>query len=213
MSEMVVCGWFTPDYGHFADSLVRNLDALGLSHDIVQVEPMSGGWEKITLAKADQVLAAMKRHPTKVIVFIDVDCQVIDADRVAKLADVKGDVGFLMRARFRRAGGVKWMPRSGTLVFAPTMAARSFIQAWQAVSASAPPYATDQQCLGVAMTYAPGCSFTALDQRYCATEYDRLTDPWILHTKVTHGHKTPTWKRIVGRLTGRWLGGDERRGR
>jgi hypothetical protein len=185
MTEMIVCGWYTPDYRVWADKLFENLDALGLPHDFVEVEKPPHGWEQITMLKAGEVLKAMDRHPDKVIVFLDVDCEVRSAERLRELAHISGDVGFYLRTKWRRGGGVRFGTRSGTMVFKPTDAARTFVEVWRDLSDTAPAYAVDQDSLTVAMGKVPQCVLSFLDVRYCAVATDKLSDPWVLHSSAS----------------------------
>lgn len=200
-SDFIICGWYTPDYTPWANNLIQNLDDLGLPHDIIAVPALSGGWEKITMGKAAHVLAAIDRNPGKTIIFLDVDCEVIRADKVRELVQVDGDVAFYLKTRFRRAGGIKWETRSGTLVVQPTQEARKFVEVWRDISAMAPIYSIDQDSLAVAMGRVPGCVFHILDVRHCAIAYDKVADPWIFHSSASFTiPKARKWKRRIARF-------------
>ncbi len=110
-APLIVCGWFTPDYRHWADKLIASLDAVGAPHDIVEVPKLPGTWEANTMAKSAQLLAAMDRHPDKCIAFLDVDCRVLGD--LSPLAGIGGGVGFYMRTKWRRSGGMRFGARSG----------------------------------------------------------------------------------------------------
>jgi len=66
----IVCGWYTPDYQHWVDRLKINLDNIDVKHDFVEVEKKEGGWEVNTNQKPSQIIAALKRHPDKRIIFM-----------------------------------------------------------------------------------------------------------------------------------------------
>jgi len=200
MTDYAICGWYTPDYAHWKDRLVANLEGLGLEGDFVEVERPAAGWEKITMLKAAQVLAAMDRHPGKTVIFLDVDCLVVNKDKLLELANIEGDVGFYLRTKFRRNGGIRWATRSGTLVIRPTQAARQFIEAWRRLSDAAPGYSVDQDSLAVAMGKSP-VSMTFLDVRYCAVPSDNLPDPWVFHDSASKGvRKVKKIERLFARL-------------
>ena len=202
MQDIVVCGWYTPDYQPWADKFLSNVKNHGLPHDVVKIEQLTGSWEQKTRAKADQVLKAMDRHHDKTIFFLDVDCEVRNPGKLLELKSRRCDVGFYIRTRFRKAGGVKWGVRSGTLLIQPTDKARAFVEAWRDLNASAPAYSHDQDTLMVAMGRVPGCAFSVLDLRYCATTGDGLSDPWILHSSASENTpKASKWKKLVRR----WL--------
>ena len=116
----VVCGWFTPGYRLSADKLIASLDAIGAPLDIAEVPKLPGTWEDNTMAKPAQLLAAMDRHAGKVVMFLDVDCEVLGD--LSPLASITGDVGllFYVRTKFRRSGGMRFGARSGIVVVRPT---------------------------------------------------------------------------------------------
>jgi len=144
-----VCGWFTPNYRPWTDKLIASLNALGIPHDVVEVPRLPGSWEANTMAKPAQILAAMDRHPERVVVFLDVDCEV--KAPIDGLASITGDAGFYVRTRYRRFGGIRFGARSGTVVIRPTAAARAYIEAWTAAARQAPRGSVDQAAQMVAM--------------------------------------------------------------
>lgn len=68
------------------------------SPDIVEVPRPAGSLEAVTLLKPAQLLAAMDRHPGKVIVFLDAYCAV--RGQLDELATITSDVSF-----YGRVGG------------------------------------------------------------------------------------------------------------
>ena len=88
------------------------------------------------MAKPWQLLAAMDRHPNEVIVFLDVDCEVLGD--LSPLAGITGDVGFYIRTKYRKTGGMRFGARSGTVVVRPTAGARQYVEAWATVARDAP---------------------------------------------------------------------------
>jgi hypothetical protein len=199
----IVCGFFTPDYRPWAERLIASLEAHGAPHDIVERPKLVGGWEANTMAKARAVLEAMDRHPGKVVVFLDVDCEV--RGDLAPLAHLSADVAFYVRARRRRRGGMRFGVRSGTLVLKPTAAARRFVDAWVEASATAEHGDVDQTTLMLAIGSVPGVSFEPLDAKWCATAGDNVAEPVILHDQASRdAPKVTGLQRIVQRL---WRGG------
>jgi hypothetical protein len=193
----IVCGWYTPDYTPWRDKLVASLDGLGIPHDIVEVEKREGGWELNTMSKPVQIAAAMRRHPDKRIVFLDVDCEVTGTLREFEaVAAIAGDVGCFVRTRFRSNGSTLFRPRSGTLVFSPTAAARYFVAAWVALGAEAPRYAVDQDTMLVAFGKVSGLSITWLDLSACATAGDKCAHPVILHDSASRESKTGFFTKL-----------------
>jgi hypothetical protein len=193
MSPLIVCGWFTPDYRSWTDKLTASLDAVGAPHDIVAAPKLPGTWEANTMAKPVHLLAAMDRHPDKAIVFLDVDCEV--KGDLSPLATIAGDVGFYVRSKWRRTGGMRFGFRSGTVVVRPTAAARAFVEAWAAAAREAPWGSVDQDALMLAMGRTPWCSFTMLPVEYCATDGDQVPAPVVLHDQASRGvSKIRRWR-------------------
>lgn len=190
----VVCGWYTPDYAHWLQKLIPSLDTYGAPHDFVEVPKLDGGWERNTMQKASQLHAAMLRHPTKTIVFLDVDCVV--RGPLDMLANITGDIGLYLRTRFQRSGRPKSGWRSGTLVLRQTNHAKEFVERWVALSHQAPRYGVDQDSLAVAIGQVPGLSVTTLDVAWCATEGDACLMPIIRHDSASRDIKTSRWKRL-----------------
>lgn len=199
--SIMVCGWYTPNYAHWARQIESNLRDLGLPHDFVCVEPQEGYWQTVTLMKAQQALNAMQRHPDKTIVLLDVDCQVLSAEAIRDLESLPGDVGFYLRTRFRRAGKIRFGARSGTMFFKPTLGAQAFVCKWVELSRQAPPYSVDQDSLAVALGKTP-TMVHFLDVRYCAVAGDNVPDPYVLHANAAATSVTRSankWRRAVYR--------------
>ena len=154
-APFIVCAWHTPDYRPWADKLTASLDAIGAPYDIVEVPKLPGTWEANTMAKPGQLLAAMDRHPSEVIVFLDVDCEVLGD--LSPLAGITGDVAFYIRTKYRRSGGMRFGARSGTVVVRPTPAARRYVEAWADAGRDAPWGDVDQTTQMIAMGRVPWC--------------------------------------------------------
>jgi hypothetical protein len=148
--------------------------------------------------KPTQVLFALQRHAGKTVIFIDVDARVLAP--LNELAEIRGDVGFHIRTRYRRHGGMRFRVRSGTLVFQPTDAAMGFATHWAETAREAPWGGVDQEALTVALGRMPGVSFTVLDNRFCAVEADKCDDPVILHDSASRNvRKLKRWQRWLRR--------------
>jgi hypothetical protein len=130
VADWIVCGWFTDDlvYRPLAEQLAANLEAIGAPYDFVSVPRIPGGWETNTLAKAEQALAAVNRHPDKTIILMDIDYTA--TGDISWLAHSPGDVAMQMGARRRKNGSTRLAPSAQILVFKPNEAARRFIEAW-----------------------------------------------------------------------------------
>jgi hypothetical protein len=183
--DYVVCGFYTPDYRCWWDALRPTLERHGASHDFVEVSKRAGGWERNTMCKAHEVMRAMKRHPAKTIVFLDVDCEV-RAPLDELVASVHADVAIHLRVKRRRSGEVKWGAcRSGTLVLRPTVGAAAFVDKWIAESDASPPGSVDQDAAMFAIINERACSFQSLPGTYCAVRTDRLERPVIFHSSAS----------------------------
>ena len=196
----IVCGWHTSDYTPWADKLRSSLDRFGEPHDIVQVEPMAGGWERNTMRKPGQILAALERHPNDVIIFLDVDCEVRKGlDRASRL---HGDVALYFRSKILRNGANRLSIRSGTIVIRNTEPALRFVRRWIELGRDSPRGTVDQTTLPIALARTPGLSVDVLDNEFCAVAADGVPSPTILHDSASKGaRKLPGWLRSFHHLT------------
>jgi hypothetical protein len=199
----IVCGWFTPDYRVWADKLISSLDAVAAPHDIVERSKLPGGWEANTMGNPLAVRDAMNRHPDKVVIFLDVDCEV--RGHLSPLAMMSADVAFYVRSRRGRNGGIRFGLRSGTIVIRPTPAAVAFVNAWCLLSEAGMVGDVDQDTLMLAVGAVPGLNLATLDARWCATPGDMVTDPVILHDNASRDvQKVTRRRRILWRLLRRF---------
>jgi hypothetical protein len=203
---MIVCGWYTPDYASWAKGLIASLEERDLEHDIVAVEPMDGRWERKTLAKPKYILAAMDRHPDKVIVYVDVDCVVV-GDLKKAVADIRADVAVLMTARMRRFGSnppYRFRVSSGTIILQPTKEARKFIQAWQRSNEQLGFGDVDQTSFMLAMAdESHAATFQNVTYRLCTTQEVQVSDPIIKHARGSADHRQLSHlERRLGALVG-----------
>ncbi len=189
---MIVCGWYTPDYGFWAERLIASLDERDIPHDIVGVGSMNGRWETKTLAKPIHILAAMDRHPDKVIVFLDVDC-VVKGDLHAEVSDFNADIGIFWYANMRNPGKnppYRFRVSSATMLFSPTSDARAFVEAWDRANGQMGFGDVDQTSFVIAMG-DPGhnATFKNIGQLMCvASRYD-VHSPFIIHSFGTENHQ------------------------
>lgn len=179
--SLIACGFYTPDYAHWWHALRPSLERHGVAHDFVEAEKLGGGWEHNTMAKPYHLRDAMRRHPDKVVVFLDVDCKVHAP--LEPLTQVHGDVAFRIRTK-RKKNYVKWGNiLSGTLVLRPTDHARKFVEVWIAQDGEFGD--VDQSMLMLAICNTPGCSFEPLPTTYCALPGDKVDNPAILHDSAS----------------------------
>lgn len=196
ITDYIVCGWYTSDYSGWASRLEQSLVQHGQPFDLVKVDkPIGEGWETTTMRKAGEVLKALDRHPSKTLIFIDVDCQI--AGDLAPLSKLRGDVAFYFHPRRRRSGFTKAHIRSGTIVLRPTAEARRFVERWAEISSRAQYGDVDQDALLLAIN-TPCVLFEQLEVKWCFTKSDKCKTPVICHSSASKNrHKISTTKRRV----------------
>ncbi len=196
----IVCGWYTPDYSHWADNLRLDLDALGEPHDIIMVEKATGGWERNTMRKPAMLRDAIRRHDDKIVIFVDVDCSV--REPLSDLASIRGDVGLYFRCRYLRDGTARLTARTGTIVAKPIGIVRDLLLEWERLSDAAPRGSVDQRTLPMAIANIAGINIETIDARYCAVRGDAVARPAILHDNASRSHaKVPSWLRALNHIT------------
>lgn len=185
MRDWVICGWYTPDYRGWAEALQANLEEVGAPFDLVETAKVQGGWERNTLRKPFESQAAIKRHPGKTVVMLDVDAQVVGTlDELDDIFRIEGDIGAFVRTKFRSSGKPLFAPRSGTMVFRPTPKAQALANEWIEACRHAPRYAVDQDALLVALGKVPSLSLTMLPIEACGTQADNCKFPVVLHDQA-----------------------------
>jgi hypothetical protein len=159
------------------------------------VQKAPGGWERNTMRKATQALAALDRNLGRKVIFLDVDC---DVRRPLNVFDsMNADVSVLLKFKTT----VK--ARSGTMILNQTDNCRSFLKHWRDLSGDATVGMVDQQTLVPALFKVPGLSIQTLDVSYCAVPQDNLDHPAILHDSASLGTaKVPSWQKRLYELVG-----------
>lgn len=212
MGNLIACGWYTPDYAPWLDPLLASLERFGVEHDFVEVNKVSGGWERNTMRKPTMILDAMRRHRGRAIVFLDVDC--IVAGPLSDLENIRGDVAARFRCKYMRDGTPRLTARSGTLVVRPTPKAEEFVDRWVDISNAAPRGSVDQRTLPMAIARTPGLSVETLDGSYCAVPSDGIPNPVILHDSASRNvRKISKWGRYLQHCVAKaTISDDERHG-
>lgn len=195
MPEFVVCGWYTNDYRPWWDNLRPTLEAVGAPNDFVEVSKRTGSWEAATLRKASEVQDAMRRHPDKTVIFIDVDCTV--RAPLDPLAALLGDVGICISGKANHKGRQQIRIRTGTMVLHPTDACRAFVRRWSLASASAPSRATDQTTIAMVL-HQPGLAVSIVGKEWCAIPRDNIKDAKILHESASNALGLHGWMAWLG---------------
>lgn len=185
----IVCGWYTPDYAHWAKGLADSCDRFGEAHDLLAVNKANKSWEAETQRKPFMVLDALNKHSDKhLIVFLDVDAVLLKPLDELQQA-LRGDVGMYCVSRLRTRRQLFF--RSGTLALTPNQHTRKFIEAWCEHARSSGHGTVDQESLINAVEAATSAAIQALSVTYCATKGDlkqgivKLEEVAILHEQAS----------------------------
>lgn len=206
LQEWLVCGYFTPDYRHWAENLAASLRTHAAPFHLLSKPKAAGGWEGNTRAKPGAILSAMDRYPEHVIVWLDVDCTV--HGDLAPLARCRADVAAFAQTRRlpTRPGAtrrgrqrLRYNVRSGTMVFRPTSEARGFAECWAALCADAAACDHDQDGLLLTLGQATRATFEALGPQWCARDTETVANAVIVHASARRDQMT-TWARLAERL-------------
>jgi hypothetical protein len=182
-NEWLACGYFTPDYRLWAEGLAKSLSGHNAPYHLFATPKLGGGWEINTRAKPAAILKAMARYPDKVLVWLDVDCEV--HSDLSPLANLRADVAaYAHTKRSKRRRRVRYNVWSGTMVFRPTAQARAFVEAWCDNADSGPRFDHDQESLLLTLGTTPSVTFEVLPKIWCAVEHENIRDPVVLHSSA-----------------------------
>lgn len=167
--DWVVCGWFTDDpiYRGYAQDLAASLDQVAAPYDLIATDKLSGGWEANTRAKPAQILAAMDRHPSKTVIFMDVDYTAV-AD-LTPLAQMRGDIAVKMGAKRRANGSTRITVGAQVMVIQPNAVARRFLETWLGLTEDARPGDTAETFLSLTLGRVHNCALARIDSAYVDT--------------------------------------------
>ena len=126
-TSFIVTGFFTPDYFPLADALSRNLIEYGISHHLYARAKSVGQWGHQTLQKPSVLKAARLDHPNKVLILMDVDCQV--RGDISAMLEVTGDIAVPM-GRKPMKNGTALKPGTRVLLVRPTAQTDIFLKVW-----------------------------------------------------------------------------------
>jgi hypothetical protein len=95
MSDPVVCSFFTRDkyYSDHAQKLQINLESLGLTYFLEEVEPdINDDWVDICRKKVSFIHRVCEKYPDRRVIWIDVDCRILELPDFVKdsSADIIG---------------------------------------------------------------------------------------------------------------------------
>ena len=192
-SDLVVCGFFTPDYRQLAAALADDLAPYHAFH-LFAVSKDNDSWVSVVQRKPKIVLQAMELYPKTTIVLLDVDCSVrgpIDA-----MTDVPGDVSAYVKLKqIRRL----LSPREQTLVhvssrsmvFKPNERARKFLSDWDTEIRTAKYHQGGcERALRMTLFRATYLAFSPMDERYSGREITVASDEdVIVHDSASRGKR------------------------
>lgn len=178
--DWLVVGWFTPSYRHWAGRLAASLDKVEAPYHLLACDGLSGHWEGETMRKPGIVRGFQARYPGKILVLLDADCEVRRClEPLAR--SVRGDVAAHVRAkasgRGKERARIKVM--SGTMVFRPTAAAASFVDAWERAIGECDRTDVDQTALMIAIGRANSFTFEPLSAEWCGFGDNAHPDPAV----------------------------------
>jgi hypothetical protein len=122
--NLVVIGFFTPDYYPLASTFSQNLKSHNISHHLYARKKVEGDWVSQTRQKPSVLIQAFRDYPDSVLVLMDVDCQVRGS--IAKLCDLAADVGLRLKPKKQ----TRLRPCGRVVVLKPTIAAQAFVKSW-----------------------------------------------------------------------------------
>ena len=102
--DVIVCGFYTPDYAEIAANLAKSLDLHSIPYKLYPVEKFGKAWIAQPLRKPEIILRCMEEFPHRVVIFMDADCTV-HAD-ISPLIEEVVDVGvYFLRHRVGQKRG------------------------------------------------------------------------------------------------------------
>jgi len=127
--DVIVCGFYTPDYAEIAANLAKSLDLHSIPYKLYPVEKFGKAWIAQPLRKPEIILRCMEEFPHRVVIFMDADCTV-HAD-ISPLIEEVVDVGvyFFKTPRGPKKGQI--FPSSRVVVCRPTERTKLFLENWR----------------------------------------------------------------------------------
>ncbi len=129
-SDLVVVGFFTPNYEPAASAFSKNLSEHRISHHLYARPVMGDSWYSQTRQKPTVLAVAREDYPDRPIIFMDVDCTV--RGDIRGILQSPGDLA--MRTKGTALGSVRraLKPTTRVLLLRPTAGAAAFVAAWEA---------------------------------------------------------------------------------
>ncbi len=201
--DWLACGWFTPDYRPLAETLAAQLAAHDVPHHIFSTTKI-GNWSREVLRKPSMIQRAMREHPDKVIIFMDVDCIVRGPLDEAAVTTADVTCSLYVKKQF---GRLRADLSSRVVVIRPSASARRLVEHWALACQEANsimPDLGDETALMVSLARCTGAAWSAIDQRFAGRELARAPKGAVIvhdsaheeSTVVRRVHKqAKAWKR------------------
>ena len=126
-SNLIVIGFFTPDYAEAASTFAANLIEHRVSHHLYACAKVEGGWRAQIFQKPAMLAVARRDYPDAVLVFMDVDCSI--RGDISKIVETRGDIALRVKGRaVGRGYALKFSSR--VIVVMPTPGGAAFVDAW-----------------------------------------------------------------------------------
>jgi hypothetical protein len=196
-ADWIVVGWFTPDYRPLAEKFAANLSQHNAPYHLFARAKTTAGWS--AMQKPAVVLDAMRAHPSKTLVLMDVDCIILDD--IAPVAGISGDVAITVKPRRVR---LMWPPNrrltlkaiSRVVVFRPTDGARRFAETWKRICEVSPEFG-DEDALARAFLSCHGAAISHLDSHYAGEEVPATPHHIVVHDSA---HERQRRQSLMGSL-------------
>lgn len=192
-SDIVVCGFFTPDYRALAAKLAEEIAPFQPFH-FVAVSKEDDSWASIVQRKPRIILQAMDTYPKSTTIFLDVDCSV--RGQFAAMADVPGDFSASVKIRLTKtlfSSREKTVVHVGAraMVFKQNDRARRFLRDWDdEIRTAEYPQGGCERALRMTLFRSHYLAFTPMDKRFSGREITKATeDDVIVHDSASRGKR------------------------
>ena len=192
-SDLVICGFFTPDYRELATALADNIAPFHPFHMFAVTEDESS-WLAVVQRKPRIVLQAMDLYPTATVILLDVDCSV--RGRIDLMTDIPGDVSaFVKLKQIKRLLSSREQTlvhvSSRSMVFKPNDRARKLLVDWDTeIRTASYIQGGCERALRVTLFGATYLAFSPMDERYSGREITIASkDDLIVHDSASRGKR------------------------
>lgn len=192
-SNLIVCGFFTPDYRELAAALADDIAPFHPFH-FFSVSKDDASWVNVVQRKPRIVLQAMDLYPSATVILLDVDSSV--RGPVSEMTEFPGDVSaFVKLKQIRRLLSSREQTlvhvSSRSMVFKPNERARRLLTDWDTEIRTAD-YAQGgcERALRMALFRATYLAFSPMDERFSGREITLASDADIIvHDSASRGKR------------------------